>query len=88
MTETPSPGPDPEQLLKMLDMEIALRRGNRKHSESSSLNKRVLVLVVGLVVLVGAVTVAFLFLQYAASELPRAGASGTEPGRPGNAKNF
>jgi len=73
MSETPhqtqSPQPTPEQLMQLLDLQIAMQRAKRKGGR-----KHRATLIVGGVLLILAVTFAALFiLQQMVGDLPRPG---------------
>src|SRR5688572_13156876 len=65
--ETKTDQPTPEQLLKMLDQQIADQRKRKK----STPTRRALLLMVGFVIIFGGLVAALLLFQYMMQELPR-----------------
>ena len=65
--ETKSDQPTPEQLLKMLDEQIAIQRKRKKNSAA----RRAILLTVGLLVILGGLLAAMLLFQHMAQDLPR-----------------
>jgi hypothetical protein len=66
--ETKSDQPTPEQLLKMLDEQIAVQRKRKKNSAA----RRALLLTIGLLVIIGGLMAAMMLFQHMAQDLPRA----------------
>lgn len=62
--------PTPEQLLKLLDLQIAAQRARRQEAPG----KRASLLVGGLIVIIGGALLALLFLQQMIADLPPQGA--------------
>lgn len=65
--ETKTDQPTPDQLLKMLDLQIAEQRKRKK----STPMKRALFLMVGFMIIFGGLIAALLFFQYMMQDLPR-----------------
>lgn len=64
--ETKSDQPTPEQLLKLLDLQIAEQRRRRKNTPA----RRAILLAVGFMIIFGGLLAAFLLFQYMAQEFP------------------
>jgi hypothetical protein len=65
--ETKADQPTPEQLLKMLDQQIAARKGRKKNTPA----RRAIVLAVGIFLILGGMLGALLLCQYMAQDLRR-----------------
>jgi hypothetical protein len=65
--ETKSDQPTPEQLLKILDLQIAEQRKRKK----SSAARRAILLTVGLLVILGGLLGSLMLFQHMAQDLPR-----------------
>jgi len=72
--ETKSDQPTPEQLLKLLDVQIAEQRRRKKNSAG----RRAILLAVGFIIIFGGLLAALLLFQYMSQELPRRPKQGTE----------
>jgi hypothetical protein len=72
MSEEPQPNksaqPTPEQLMKLLDLQIAASRAKRKESPKRRSN----VAVIGILIIILGIGVALLFLQQMVADLPPA----------------
>lgn len=66
--ETKSDQPTPEQLLKLLDNQIAEQRKRQKNTPA----RRAILLVAGFLIIFGGLLAAMLLFQHMAQELPRA----------------
>lgn len=67
MNENQPPDATPDQLLRLLDVEIARQRGKRQTRSQS----RLWIRAGGLILIVGAMFAALALLQYLAADLPR-----------------
>ena len=65
VNETKSLEPTPDQLLKLLDLQLAQQRATRLHGSG----KRTMIRIVGIFLILGGCVAAILILQYALSEL-------------------
>ena len=87
MNETRNAPPTPEQLVKLLELQLSATRGRNAEDTGS---RRVVVLAGGLLFIVAACGAALLILQYLLSDLRERGAARTpHTGEPaGEMKNF
>jgi hypothetical protein len=74
MHDTKPSEPTPEQLLKLLDLQIELKRSSRG-ANGPPQSRRVLVLMLGILFIVGSCFAALLLLQKRLADLPAEGAS-------------
>ena len=65
--ETKTDQPTPDQLLKMLDQQIAEQRKRKKDSRG----RRAILLAVGFMIIFGGLLAALLLFQYMVQDLPR-----------------
>ena len=86
MNENQPPDATPDQLLRLLDVEIARQRGKRQIGAQS----RIWFRAGALILIVGAMFAALALLQYLAADLPRQTPSGPPPETPPSAhfENF
>jgi hypothetical protein len=73
--QTNSSEPTPEQLLKLLDLQIAAKRQRRRETP----RQRSAVLALALMIIMGGAVVAFLILQQMVADLPHPGGTGVAP---------
>jgi hypothetical protein len=77
MNENRNPEATPDQLLQMLDTQLAVARSKRG---STNPHSRLVLLVAGLLLILAACGAALLFLQQMLFDLPRPNAEGSPPG--------
>ena len=75
MNENQSHESTPDQLLHMLDVQIATRRGRRRNASRN----RAVFLAGGLLLIIGGIAVALLILQQLLVDVPHAGGSPARP---------
>ena len=76
MNENRNPEATPDQLLQMLDTQLAAARGKRR---STNPHSRLVLLVGGLLLILAGCGAALLFLQQMLFDLPRSSAEETSP---------